>query len=181
MFRRLLAVALFLVGWVSFAQAKDYDFALQPGPALTKLASLKHMSKSQRTVAAAELALFADPKLERHSFAEAALIASGVVDAEKRTVYLDRIDRIEAEARKAVAGARTVAEKGEKLLQFLHVGPMKEGYEGQQSLIDVLLDTGKFNCVSSAVFYNIFARRLGLGARGGTRPRPRLLDRLRRQ
>src|SRR5262249_55616311 len=112
-----------------------------------------------------ERALFEDArdgKFEKHSFGEACLIASGVTDAAKRKEYLTKLEKIEAEARKAIESAKTPAEKGERPLKFLHTGPMKGGYQAKQTDLHTLLDTGKFNCVSSAVLYNVIGRKLGL-------------------
>ncbi len=91
--------------------------------------------------------------------------ASGVKDAQKRKNYLARLDKLEAGARKTIASAKTDAEKGEKLLQYLHAKALAQGYRAQQTDLSVLLDTGTFNCVSSAVIYNIIGRRLGLDLR----------------
>jgi tetratricopeptide (TPR) repeat protein len=57
-------------------------------------------------------------------------------------------------------------ERGRKLLQFVHAGPMRKGYVLEQTDLTRILDTGTFNCVSSATLYNGLARRLGLDARG---------------
>jgi tetratricopeptide (TPR) repeat protein len=88
-----------------------------------------------------------------------------VTDADARKAYLSKIDALETEARDATADAETPYARGEKLLRFLHAGPMARGYSLHQSSLAVLLDTGKFNCVSSAVLYNVLARRLGLDVR----------------
>jgi len=48
----------------------------------------------------------------------------------------------------------------------LHAGPMAKGYVARQSSLSALLDTGEFNCVSSAVLYALLGRRLGLDLRG---------------
>ncbi|HJZ89779.1 MAG TPA: transglutaminase family protein, partial [Gemmataceae bacterium] len=103
-----------------------------------------------------------DGKLDRFSFAEACLIASGVTDAAARKKYLAELDHIEADARKSLDGAKTPREKGERLLKFLHAGPMAKGYEHEQTDLHCVLDAGTFNCVSSAVLYNVIGRRLGL-------------------
>jgi len=111
-----------------------------------------------------------DGEFKTISFAEATLIGSGVTDASKRKGYLATIDLLEAQAKRAVAGSKTDSEKGEKLLAFLHAGPMKK-YAKDQTSLSVLLDTGNFNCVSSAVLYNVLARRLGLEVRAVELPR----------
>jgi tetratricopeptide (TPR) repeat protein len=140
-----------------------YPFMTPPAKALEVLAGL-----GKAPVSADEESLFAaarDGKLGKWSFDEAALLASGVTDGAKRKEYVARLDDLEAKARKALEGAKSAHERGERLLQFLHDGPMAKGYEAKQTRLDVVLDTGKYNCVSSAVLYNVLARRLGLEAR----------------
>src|SRR6185295_13558698 len=79
---------------------------------------------------------------------EAALFASGVESAEARQQYRERFDRLVEQARDAVRGAKTPRERGEKLLRFLHAGVMRNGYEGSQTSLSAVFDTGKYNCVS---------------------------------
>jgi len=115
-----------------------------------------------------------DGRFATQSFGEAALLASGVTDAAQRTAYLQRLDALESQAKAALAGARTPAEKGGKLLEWLYspsgpIGPVGPGkrmkYVHNQTSLAVLLDTGAYNCVSSAVVYNVIGRRLGLDLR----------------
>lgn len=126
---------------------------------------------------AEERALLADVKdgkFTKHSFAEAALLASGVAEAAKRKAYLQRLDALVTQSKEATANARTPIEKGEKLLGWLYgktgpIGPVgpgkKKKYSPRQTSLAVLLDTGTYNCASSAVIYNIVGRRLGLDLR----------------
>jgi tetratricopeptide (TPR) repeat protein len=145
-----------------------YGFKESPARALDLLARLRTNAALKLTVHDDEAALFADVK-EGHfrswSFAEAALLASGVSDAAKRKEYAERLDGLEAEARTAVAGAGTPFEKGEKLLRWLHAGPLSGGYRSGQTDLHTVLNDKTFNCVSSAVLYNVLALRLGLDAR----------------
>jgi tetratricopeptide (TPR) repeat protein len=161
---------LFTAGLASAAApVKDaYPFAVPPNQAFATLARLEKSSGLKLPLTPDEVSLFndaSDGKLDDCSFADACLIASGVTDPVKRKEYLKKIDAIEAGARKAVAGAKTPFEKGEKLLKFLHAGPMAKGCRTEQSDLHTLLDTGHFNCVSSAVLYNVIGRRLGLDLR----------------
>jgi tetratricopeptide (TPR) repeat protein len=142
---------------------RNYTLAEPPVRALELVAGLGKVAVTED-----EKGLFAEAragKLDKWSFAEAALLASGVSDAEARKPYLARIDDLVVQARKATEAAKSPREKGEKLLQFLHDGPMAKGYESNQTLLSTVLDTGKYNCVSSAVLYNVVAGRLGLEAR----------------
>lgn len=146
-----------------------YPFELPPARAFDVLEDLNKISEHKVAISQDERRLFAnikDGKPRSHSFAEAALIASGVTDSTKRQEYLKQIDQLEAAVRKEIADAKTTKEKGEKLLKFLHAGPMAKGYSLKQTDLSAILDTNKFNCVSSAVLYNILAERLGMQAQG---------------
>lgn len=55
--------------------------------------------------------------------------------------------------------------KGEAVLLFMHKQILKR-YSEQQSKLDVELDTGQYNCVSSATLYLILARAVGLRVGG---------------
>ncbi len=134
--------------------------------------ALKVLARLQETVEVAilpdEAALFEDAKdgqLDQWSFAEAALLASGVPDTAKRKNYLEKLATLESQARQKISGAKTSFEKGEKLLQWLHTHPLRGGYNARQTNLSTLLDTGTFNCVSSATFYIVIGRRLGLDLR----------------
>jgi tetratricopeptide (TPR) repeat protein len=93
----------------------------------------------------------------------AALVASGVSDA--------RISAVRARVAAALEVARTEArrgatpkERGERLLRALHGSVLRRYVEGQ-SRVDVAVDTGEFNCLSSAVLFVVAA--------DGLLPRPR--------
>ena len=107
----------------------------------------------------------ADGKLSQWSFAEAALLSSGVHDALQRRKYLTQLDEITAASKVAVGPDATPYERGERLLEWLHETVMVNGYEEDQTDLATLLRNGKFNCVSSATLYNIVGRRLGLDLR----------------
>ena len=163
-------VLFFTAGLATAAPpARDaYPFAVAPDQAFASLQRLEKSSGLKLTLSADESSLVKDArdgKLDEWSFADACLIASGVTDRAKRMEYVKKIDAIEADARKAIAGAQTSFEKGEKLLKFLHAGPMAKGYRSEQTDLHTLLDHGTFNCVSSAVLYNVIGRRLGLDLR----------------
>jgi tetratricopeptide (TPR) repeat protein len=108
-----------------------------------------------------------DGRFTTWSFAEAALLASGVTEPAKRQTYVDRLAALEKQATQELADAKTAFAKGEKLLVWLHrkgAGPLRD-YSAAQTDLSVLLDTGKYNCVSATVLYNVLGRRLGLDLR----------------
>ncbi|MEX0703640.1 MAG: hypothetical protein WD069_16205 [Planctomycetales bacterium] len=146
-----------------------YKFNESPARAFDVLQRLEKNSALKLEISRDEADLFDDAqdgKLERWSFAEAALMASGVPEADRRKKYLAGLDEIEAGARQAVAAARTPFDRGQALLKHLHSGPLAKGYVAKQTNVSTILDEGTFNCVSSAALYNILGRRLDLDARG---------------
>ena len=145
-----------------------YEFSESPAKALEMVAGLKGMTHLKIEISADETSLFEDAKdgkLDTWTFAEAALLASGVGEKTRRAEYAARIDALYEDSRKAVEAGKTPAEKGELLLKWLHAGPMKKGYVSNQTDVSVILDAGTFNCVSSATLYNILGRRFGLDLR----------------
>src|SRR5207248_1186063 len=125
--RRLLAaLALALAAGPAAAAPDAYPLAVPPHRAFAKVAALAAAGPAAG-LTADEVALFADARdgtLDRFSFADACLMTGGVTDPAARKGYLARIDRIEADAKVALAGAATAAEKADRLLRHLHAGPM---------------------------------------------------------
>lgn len=145
-----------------------YRFNESPATSFEVLRQLEADSSLDLSISPDEKSLFADAadgQLDQWSFAEAALITSGVIRSDARKPFLKQIDRLEADARKAVATATTPFDKGAALLRHLHVGPFAKGYRSNQTRLSTLLDKRQFNCVSSTALYNILGRRLGLDLR----------------
>jgi hypothetical protein len=67
--------------------------------------------------------------------------------------------------REEVADVTGQGELAEKTLTFLHKN-LLVSYSERQTRIDTALETGVFNCVSSAVLYMILARSVGLSVGG---------------
>ncbi len=86
-------------------------------------------------------------------------------DLTERTGYLSRLEDLARQASAAVPADAPAATRGEALLRWVHERVLTGGYQSEQTDLSVLLDTGKFNCVSSAVLYNILALELDLDAR----------------
>ena len=147
------------------------------------LKRLEGSSALNLSISPDEASLFADArdgKLDQWSFAEAALLGVGRPDAPSGARHTWRgLAAIEAEARQAVGvgqGARSNA--GAALLRFLHAARWPRATRPAQTNVSTILDTGTFNCVSSAALYNMLgapARARRARHRGA---RPRLLHRL---
>ncbi|MFT7639028.1 MAG: tetratricopeptide (TPR) repeat protein [Pirellulaceae bacterium] len=152
------------------APSTKYEFAESPAKTLDVLTSLKTSKELAVKLNRDELSLFEDAqdgKFDSWTFAEAALMSSGVHDPRKRSSYLKEIDQLEEEARRVTHSASSDFEKADQLLTWMHSksGPLSNGYRADQTDLSVVLDTGTFNCVSSATLYNILGRRLGLDVR----------------
>jgi hypothetical protein len=124
-----------------------------------------------------------DPKaaeygeIQNHSWnelAEIALWASGAdpyavvtVNKEKTTYMAVLASLVEAlsVAAEDGDGEKSDTEKAELVLKFMYEKTLKR-YSLNQTQIDVLLSSGTYNCVSSAVFYLILGKSLGLDVKG---------------
>jgi tetratricopeptide (TPR) repeat protein len=138
---------------------------LTPAAIAQRLADLAGPGHELNDREKALLADAADGRLARVSFAEAALLASGVGDPARQQTYLQRIASLEQDARRAVADAKAPFEKGKLLLTWMHSGPCRK-YDANQDHLPDLLDDGRFNCVSVTTLYAILGKRLGLDVRG---------------
>ncbi len=112
-------------------------------------------------------ALAAEPEpLPVDMMIEAALAFSGTpegsMDQEREALRLE-VQRFQQKA----SGIQDQAHLGEMALVFLHDSLLRS-YSLLQARVDTALDTGVFNCVSSAVLYMILARSVGLSV-GGVR------------
>ncbi len=93
---------------------------------------------------------------------EAMLWASGIEDAKARARYRKQFDEVVAAAMKATKAAMNDRERGERLMQSLHAGVMKGGYDLDQTSFAAVFDGGKYNCVSSTAMYLLAGQRLEL-------------------
>lgn len=172
MFRiRFAVVAIVFTGSPAVAEPLRPQLGLSPSQAIEKLAMLDAHYPSLTRDEARLFEQVKNSKFDRTSFAEACLIAASVADPNTRNRYLARLDSLEADARKATAGSKSVAQDGRVLLRFLHTGPMAKGYKAEQTDLHVLLDTGEFNCVSSAALYTVLGQRLGIDVRSVETPK----------
>lgn len=94
---------------------------------------------------------------------ESSLAASGLV-GENLNLYKNKYEQILIKFRndsESTFLTLSVYEQGEFILNWIHDNILKN-YIEEQTLMDVLIDTGDYNCVSSAVFYLILSREAGL-------------------
>jgi hypothetical protein len=120
-----------------------------------------------------ELRLLQDVRagnVKKWNATDVALVVAGI-SAEDRPQYKERLDQITAEAYEVTKDEPTPEKKARKLAKYLHDGPMKAGYVSGQYNMQVLLDTGRYNCVSSAILFDLIGRRLGLNVEAVNIPR----------
>jgi len=95
---------------------------------------------------------------------DAGLQFSGASD-DAATADKEKLGSLMLRFRDEVADVTRQAELAEKTLTFLHKN-LLVSYSERQTRIDTALETGVFNCVSSAVLYMILARSVGLSVGG---------------
>lgn len=76
-------------------------------------------------------------------------------------LYQAEIEDLFIQAAAVIAGSDDPAVRAEKVLLFMHEHLLKS-YDVRQTRIDILLEEGSFNCVSSAVLYLLLCRSIGL-------------------
>lgn len=104
--------------------------------------------------------------LTHDQFLEGAILASGSIKQEEDQ---NRLDALIKKISTAVQSIGNSYDKGEAILQELH-DTLLGTYIEDQTKVDVLMDTGRYNCVSSAVIYMAAGRTAGLDIQGVRTP-----------
>lgn len=103
----------------------------------------------------------ADGVLNRLSLEQAVFIASGVSQKELPS-YIQKIDSVYNKmAVRWPMKSLPPLQRGQVILNFLHKNIFKS-YEASATEVQKTLDTGRFNCVSSTLLFNILCERFGL-------------------
>ncbi|MEJ2663810.1 MAG: hypothetical protein P8107_07175 [Spirochaetia bacterium] len=105
-----------------------------------------------------ELAPQKEP-LPLQALVHSALVFSGSAD-DRLPALQDDFFTIINQVKAYFKGRGVSPQLGDDLLQYIHQKYLRT-YNVAQTRLDVLLSTGEFNCVSSAVFYLILSRSLG--------------------
>lgn len=100
--------------------------------------------------------------LTEEQFIEAAFVASGNSQFQRSGTELFSLIR---EIKEDLATNLDQYGKGEEILKALH-DKLFRRYDEDQTKIDVVFDTGQYNCVSSAVIYMAAGRYAGLNVQG---------------
>jgi len=104
-----------------------------------------------------------DNTLTSSMLIEASLTASGL-DYENLSLYKDKFKELLLNFKndqESVFGTLSAYEKGEFILNWAHDNILVK-YIEEQTLMNVLIDSGNYNCVSSAIFYLILSKEAGL-------------------
>lgn len=128
-------------------QAQGFDELLRPDPVLAALGSGSSP--------------LSPPDLEALALRASGLPETSIPAYQARLEAL--LDRLEASV--SASGAISAAARAEAALGFLHDNALKS-YMSDATTLNLLLDTGSYNCVSSAVLYLIALRRLGIESGG---------------
>jgi hypothetical protein len=147
----LFAGLIFIHSLASEARAA----AVLPMPELSPLPLSEQLSTMREPL---PVEVIVDASLEFSGASE-----TGAAEVKDKLVVLLRKFRDE------VANVSGQAELGEKALAFLHKNLLST-YSLMQTRVDTAVDTGVYNCVSSAVLYMIFARSVGLSVSGARTP-----------
>ena len=88
----------------------------------------------------------------------------------------DRFGRLREQVSRFVSDNRSLQnvtdprQRGDQLLRSMHATFLGNGYEADQSALSTLLDTGVYNCISSALLYLVLAAHFDLPASGVIMP-----------
>ncbi len=142
-FRVITTMLLLFVGLAAFGE--DQAPRLEPDPRIRSLGNRPS-------------------PLDVPTIIETSLVFSGV-ESNEIGKYRNSIERLIRISEDKLDNEMSPYEKGEMLLEVMHEQVLSRYYE-PQTRIDVLFDTGRYNCVSSAVIYFILARNAGLDIQG---------------
>lgn len=101
--------------------------------------------------------IFGESVILPQPFARAALIASGADEAQTER-HLQTLGALWEELSPQLKGAGREEEDAEKILSFMYEKFLRK-YNFDQTLIDKAMDTGVYNCVSSAILFMYFCKR----------------------
>lgn len=107
-------------------------------------------------------------QLDADDFLEFALVASGV-DDEKFAPLFEKMTGVADEFLEKAKTFESEGEIAEKGLLFLYEKILKM-YQATQTLLDVAIENGRYNCVSSSVMYMYLMKRCGIKCIGNETP-----------
>jgi tetratricopeptide (TPR) repeat protein len=172
-----LLVACALLGvWPAAAEAAftvsvrvsdevDRTLSSAPATATTAVRETAHLPFLDGRFCPLEKRLFddaADGRLEEFSLLAAALVASGVEDAQVLQRYEERQTALLEELRRSGKLCGPPRHQAQVVFEFMHRRVLTGGYRTDCTDLRNALDEGRFNCVSASVLFNCLAGELGL-------------------
>ena len=152
--RRALAIVIWLAA-ARLATATD-----------TAYAACGFAAHPQNVLEERLLADAADGRLDEFSPLGAALVASGVEDADCLRRYQQKAAALADQLRRSGKLTGTPRQRVEAIFEFMHRRVLRGGYDLAYTDLRRVLDDGRFNCVSATVLFNYLAGELGLDCRG---------------
>ena len=113
--------------------------------------------------------IFETPQINAQKLARAALLASGSDEAQVER-HLKRLDALWAELSPELKGSGQEEEDADKILSFMYKRIFRK-YVFEQTRVDQAMDTGVYNCVSSALIFMYFCKRAGIPVQAVETPR----------
>jgi tetratricopeptide (TPR) repeat protein len=110
-------------------------------------------------------------QFDRYTLIDAALVASGVSNAEQLATYRRKYVGWREQARAICRSDDSTRRRAEALLEFMHRQIFRGGYDARATEITSALDQGRFNCVSATVLFNALGADCGLEIRAVELPR----------
>ena len=145
-----------------------YAFSESPANALDIVAQLSNLDALTLDISPQEYEVFELARsgdLPWDAFVKASLLASNVTDQNQQNAYVQKLEALSQQASSVIGDLPSKADQGRALLNWLHKSVLTDGYISEQTDLSTVLDSGNYNCVSSAVIYNILAKRLGIDVR----------------
>jgi len=145
-----------------------YAFSESPANALDIVAQLSNLDTLTLDISPQEYEVFELARsgdLPWDAFVKASLLASNVTDQNQQNAYVQKLEALSQQASSVIGDLPSKADQGRALLNWLHKSVLTDGYISGQTDLSTVLDSGTYNCVSSAVIYNILAKRLGIDVR----------------
>jgi tetratricopeptide (TPR) repeat protein len=168
--RHSVFLVLTIAVWIAAGQvALGLDTQRTSPPARTVALSQEAKRQFDAPTCQLEKRLFrdvADGRLDEFSPLGAALVASGVENADALRHYLQKAAALVDELRDSDELADDPRQRVEAIFTFMHRRVLYGGYDLAYTDIRRVLDEGRYNCVSATVLFNYLAGELGLDCRG---------------
>ena len=107
-----------------------------------------------------------DGRFDGIDLLEAALVAGGTTDAQRRAAYRQQFNGIVDELRLSGRVVGTELDQARAVHEFLHARLLTGGFRDAATTVEGALDQGRFNCISSVILFRLAAEKFGLRVHG---------------